>query len=197
MIKTPGNAYRLDFLRAAFPNARLWVLHLTRNPAASINGLVDGWLHHGFHAYRVDEPLRIAGYADVRPADRHWWKFDLPPCWSTYTAAALPRVCAHQWLSSHRAVLAHGADHTVRFEDLISGPHARAGAVERIADWLGIPFEGPLKQAATDGIAATVATAAPRPGRWRAREEEIRSALSADVLTMAERLGYADDDHWI
>lgn len=94
-------------------------------------------------------------------------------------------------------MLAHGADHTVRFEDMISGPHARTDAVERIADWLGIPFDGPLKRAATDGIAATVATAAPRPGRWRAREEEIRSALGPDVLAMAERLGYARDDHWI
>lgn len=90
MIKTPGNAYRLGFLRAAFPNARLRVLHLTRNPAASVNGLVDGWLHHGFHAYRLDEPLRITGYADVRPADRHWWKFDLPPSWPEYTAAPCP-----------------------------------------------------------------------------------------------------------
>ncbi|MYT77925.1 MULTISPECIES: sulfotransferase [unclassified Streptomyces] len=197
VVKTPGNAYRLGFLRAVFPNARLRVLHLTRNPAASVNGLVDGWLHHGFHAYRMDEPLRIAGYADVRPADRHWWKFDLPPCWSAYTAAALPRVCAHQWWSSHRAVLAHGADHTVRFEDLISGPHRRADAVERVAHWLGVPYDGPLKRTATAGIPATVSTAAPRPGRWRAREAEVRSALSADVLAMAERLGYARDDHWI
>lgn len=94
-------------------------------------------------------------------------------------------------------MLAHGADHTVRFEDLISGPHRRADAVERVAHWLGVPYDGPLKRTATAGIPATVSTAAPRPGRWRAREAEVRSALSADVLAMAERLGYARDDHWI
>jgi hypothetical protein len=42
LIKTPSNAYRLPFFQKLFKNFR--VLHLTRNPAASINGLLDGWL---------------------------------------------------------------------------------------------------------------------------------------------------------
>ena len=47
IIKTPSNVYRLDWLRRLFPNARVRVLHLTRNAAASINGLYEGW--HSFH----------------------------------------------------------------------------------------------------------------------------------------------------
>ena len=45
---TPRNAFRLPLLAQTFPNARSRVIHLTRNPAAAVNGLRDGWLHSGF-----------------------------------------------------------------------------------------------------------------------------------------------------
>jgi hypothetical protein len=65
VIKTPGNSYRLPFLRALFPKARFRVLHLVRHPAEAINGLVDGWLYHGFFAQNLPGRLRIGGYSDV------------------------------------------------------------------------------------------------------------------------------------
>ena len=42
IIKTPSNAYRLPFFHRFFEGTK--ILHLTRNPAAAINGLMDGWL---------------------------------------------------------------------------------------------------------------------------------------------------------
>ncbi|MDP9071610.1 MAG: sulfotransferase [Actinomycetota bacterium] len=80
VLSTPRNAFRLAFLRSLFPAARFRVVHLTRNPAASVNGLIDGWLHHGFFNMAVDEPLAIAGYTDAFPlwGDR-WWCYDFPP----------------------------------------------------------------------------------------------------------------------
>ena len=46
------------------------------------------------HLVRMAEPLRMSGYSDARPADRWWWKFDLPPGWQSYTDASLMSVCA-------------------------------------------------------------------------------------------------------
>ncbi|MGV9295833.1 hypothetical protein [Amycolatopsis sp. NPDC003676] len=197
VIKTPSNAYRMGFLRALFPQARIRVLHIVRNPGAAINGLYDGWRYGGFHAHRMSPPLRIGGYDDSE-----WWKFDLPPGWRDYTAAPLLRVCGFQWLSAHRAVLADAAANrrdrlVVRFEDLIRGPHSRVAAFERIAGWLGVPFDTEFQRTVTAGIEPVVATAPPGPNRWRAREEAITQAMGADVMAMAHQLDYLDVGSWI
>lgn len=202
IVKTPSNVHRFDFLRALFPNARLRVLHLTRNPAASVNGLIDGWRHHGFHSYRLPVPLRIAGYVDYRPADRHWWKFDLPPGWADHIAEPLARVCAFQWRSSHEAIMAE-LDRSaidclrVRFEDLTRDADSRVTELRRISSWLGIPFEGSLGRAAYSGIDPVVATRAPRPRRWLDRAGEVRPVLGGEVAETARRLGYDSPDTWI
>ncbi len=204
VIKTPSNAYRMGFLRALFPNARVQVLHLTRNPAASVNGLFDGWRHRCFHSHRMAAPLGIRGYADAFPAERRWWKFDLPPGWTDYTNAPLLDVCAYQWRSAHRAILADaagsGADYLrIRFEDLTRDPQARVRAVGRLADWLGIPLDGPFHRVVRDGIDPVVPTAPPGPRRWLSRAEAIDRALDADARALAEELGYGGgaDDTWI
>ncbi|RKT53818.1 sulfotransferase [Saccharothrix australiensis] len=202
VVKTPSNAYRIGFLRALFPHARLRVVHLTRNPAAAINGLYDGWRHDGFHAHRVAEPLRISGYADHRPQDRLWWKFDLPPGWREYTDAPLTRVCGFQWHRCHQAVLdevAPVAADTVRirFEDLIRSRRSRVDCARHLAEWLGVPFDGALRRAAQEGIGPVVATAAPAPARWRARAGLILRAVRGPVRDLAERLGYDAEDGWI
>jgi hypothetical protein len=202
VVKTPSNAYRLDFLRALFPNARIRVLHLTRNPAAAINGLLDGWLHHGFHAHRMPTPLAITDYVEQCPDNQWWWKFDLPPGWQEYTTAPLLNVCAFQWRSSHQAVLDHLGtvrtdSLTLRFEDLIAGPERRAAAYRRLTHWLGIPLGEALLRSIEHGIAPVAATARPRAGRWQARADLITRALDAPTFHLADRLGYTDPAHWI
>jgi hypothetical protein len=202
VIKSPSNAYRMDFLRALFPNARIRVLHLTRNPAASINGLFDGWRHHGFHSHRMPEPLSIEGYGIDRPAERKWWKFDLPPGWREVTGLPLLNVCAFQWRSCHQAILADtagiGSDYLrVRFEDLTRDPGSRTAVLARIAAWLDIPFEGAFARAASRGIAPVVATLPPSAGRWRQRREAILAAIDRDVAAVVEELGYGTDDDWV
>lgn len=201
VIKTPSNAYRLGFLRALFPNAQVRVIHLVRNPAAAVNGLIDGWRHRGFHAHRLPEPLEITGYAEERPTDRAWWKFDLPPGWRRHVRSTLPEVCAFQWRSAHQAILADVERHEVdtrriRFEDLTGGPADRAACLEGLCGWLGVPFERPLQEAAWTGIEPVMATERPRPGRWHARAGEVRAAIDRDVYATAERLGYGDERCW-
>lgn len=202
VIKAPSNAYRMDFLRALFPYARIQVLHLTRNPAAAINGLYDGWLYPGFHAHRMPEGLGIDGYAPHSPEERHWWKFDLPPDWHGMSGRSLIDVCAFQWRSCHQAIL---ADRTagspdylrVRFEDVIRDPESRARVFARVADWLDIPLDAEFARTVHSGIGPVVATAPPSPRRWRRRIRLIRSSLDRGVLTVAGELGYESEDEWI
>ncbi|MEU7152025.1 sulfotransferase [Streptomyces sp. NPDC045456] len=201
VVKTPSNAYRLHFLRSLFPQARFRVLHLTRNPAAAVNGLYDGWRHHGFHAHRMEKPLGIHGYVEQNEDNQWWWKFDLPPGWEEYTGAPLADVCAFQWRSAHEAVLGHLTDTsidrmTVRFEDLTAGPATRIAAFEKLSEWLGISLTGGFRRAVHHGIRPVVATARPREWRWKERAGVIEPAIDRNTAGMAERLGYGDRSEW-
>jgi len=198
VLATPRNAYRVRFLASLFPRARVRILHLVRNPAAAINGLIDGWQHHGFFNCRVPRELAIAGYSDVHPWGRSWWKYDVPPDWETVADAILPEVCALQWRSAHEASLAaikdHGLEHhTVRYEDLVGPVSDRVAAARALATWLGVP-EDELVPIVAGGIDPVMATAPPRAGRWRVRERELRAAVTDErTLALAERLGYSGD----
>jgi hypothetical protein len=202
VIKTPSNVYRFGLLRALFPNARLRVVHLTRNPAAAINGLYDGWRSRWFHSHRMAEPLRIRGYADEFPASARWWKFDLPPGWQEYTEADLYEVCAFQWRSAHQAILAETASGDVdylqiRFEDILSSPQRRVNTLRRLGNWLGIPFRDGYRQAAEQGVPPVMTTVEPAPGRWLSRASQIYQVLDPPVLELAGRLGYECSRTWI
>jgi hypothetical protein len=203
LVKTPSNAYRLPFLRALFPRARLRVLHLCRNAAASINGLYDGWRYRGFFSHRLDEPLDIAGYSDVFPEwGRRWWKFDLPPGWRAWTRRPLVEVCAFQWRSAHEAILAGKGlcdDYlAVRFEDAVGPLAARRALFERVSDWMGVPLESRLLGVLERGLPPIMATARPRHRRWYEKAELLEPVLgSSEIRDTMERLGYEDDPrHW-
>jgi Sulfotransferase family len=202
VVKTPSNAYRLGFLRALFPNARLRVVHLTRNPAAAVNGLYDGWNHHGFHSHRMSEPLGITPRPDADAEQRLWWKFDLPPGWRQVAASPLLDVCAFQWRSAHQAILdacdPRDPDYLrVRFEDLVDGRSRRLATLSLLSSWLGIPFDGALRRAAVWGIAPVAATMPPAPRRWCHRAAELASAITPEVFDVASALGYASQDGWV
>lgn len=201
IIKTPSNVYRLDFLAQLFPRARVRVLHLVRNPAATINGLVDGWRYRGFHAHRLTEALRIPGYVDHRPGDRHWWKFDLPPGWQALVDQPLVRVAAFQWASAHRATLDFLGRHPgvdtlrVRFGDVI-GPRRHA-TFARIMDWLGQPVDADLQAVLDELPPPVMATAAPRARRWFARAEELAPALALpEVRALVDELELGSPESW-
>ena len=48
LLKASIDGFRLPLLKQLFPNAEFKIIHLTRFPATSINGLYDGWHHRGF-----------------------------------------------------------------------------------------------------------------------------------------------------
>lgn len=202
LLKTPSNVYRLDFLRQLFPRARFRILHLTRNPADSINGLVDGWLYHGFFSHRVDRQLNIKGYSDRFPAwGREWWKYDLPPGWQQWTEQPLERVCGFQWRKAHQTILdfldRQRVDSLrVAFEEVIGPVATRERTFRRIASWLGVD-PAPLITAATGELPPVMATSRPRQRRWFKKAELLLPVLADPaIIATAHRLGY-DHNHEI
>lgn len=200
ILKTPSNAYRMSFLRRLLPRARFRILHLTRNAVASINGLLDGWHHHGFYSHRLPDRLDIAGYSDAYPRwGRHWWKFDLPPDWQEWTDRPLVEVCAFQWLSAHRAIreetqfVAPSDTFRFPFEALIGDTGRRDAILTRLASWWDIPVNS-LTHVAAAGLQPIMATSAPRKFRWMERLGELAPALkNPNIQTMMRELGYDSD----
>lgn len=200
VIKTPSNAYRLDALGALFPGATVRVLHLVRNAGASVNGLFDGWRHHGFFAHHLDVPLAIEGYSNLGAWARHQWKFDLPPGWQEFTTAPLLDVCAFQWRSAHQAVLHWlsanpGVDRfRLRFEDLVGPLERRRRAWEALEAWLGTPLLPSLESLIENGLPPIMATQRPSHRRWAARANLLEPILATrEMRETMEALGYEPD----
>ncbi|MYM71693.1 hypothetical protein GTP56_05715, partial [Duganella sp. FT134W] len=134
LFKTPADAYRPGLHRQLFPAAEVQYLHLTRGYAASVNGLLDGWLSPtGFFAHdmaRAGVALAIGGYSERCGFGRRWWKFDLPPNWRQFIDAPLSEVCLNQWLSCHGHILASGVRaERVQFEAFAAAPAATLAAL--------------------------------------------------------------------
>lgn len=202
VIKTPGNAYRLPFLRALFPRARFRVLHLVRHPAEAINGLVDGWLYHGFFAQHLPGRLRIGGYSDRFPDwGKSWWKYDLPPGWQQWAERNLVEVCGFQWRSSHQATLdylaASGVEHLrVRFEAALGSPAERERTFSEVGNWLGINPH-PLTTAALGNLPPVMATGQPRQNRWFQKAALLEPVLTErNIREVAAALGYDARHGW-
>ncbi|HEV2634019.1 MAG TPA: hypothetical protein VGX23_02660 [Actinocrinis sp.] len=202
LLKAPLDAYRRPLIRALFPNARIKVLHLTRNPAASVNGLYDGWLDRGFFSHRVDTgpggtTLQIGGYSTSTPGhwSAQWWNFDLPPGWQDLADAPLEDVCAFQWASVHEHILAAHPDASgpdvlrVRFEDVVQSPQRRSDVLTAIRDFAGVPH--PAGHGVSGAAPVVMATRPPAPDRWTARRRLIEPALRRPrVAQVADHLGY-------
>lgn len=198
VLCTPRCSFRLEFIRDLFPAAELRVVHLTRNPAASVNGLIDGWLHHGFFNCPVPGGLAIDGYCGEVPGGSEWWCYDFPPGWEDWTSTHLHDVCAFQWRTSHDAAIEAcgrlGIDPLrLRFEDVIGRRSRRLRFSTELAALLGVS-RGDLKKALVADLPVVMATAEPAPARWRCRSSSLTDVLrDPTVLELARRLGYHPD----
>jgi hypothetical protein len=203
LLKSSSDAYRVDQIAKLFPAARITYVHLTRNPAAAINGLVDGWLHRGFFSRRLQDgyELSIPGYSE-QPWGTRWWKFDLPPGWERVRSLPLAEVAAFQWHAAHSSILGSlpaldpASVLTVRGEALIEDIASRQMTLARILHHVGVEPEAALRAQPV----TVMSTVAPKPGRWRARQEVLATATSSsEVLQVAAALGYGDrpGSEWI
>lgn len=193
VLKTSVDAYRLQWIREQlFPETDVRLVHLSRNPAASINGLYDGWrLNRGFQTYDVGE-LDLEGY------DGSLWNYDLPPTW--YREGRLIDVCLEQWTQAHHHALdgSEAFDDVlrIRFEDLLTDTESTVREVVEFAE-LG---ESELLDENVEDLNQVMTTKDPEQGRWRNREELVRGALDrADepYESVVEQLGYTEESEWI
>ncbi|MFD3588189.1 sulfotransferase [Streptomyces sp. NPDC058683] len=200
ITKTPVNVYKMEALRALFPEARIRVVHLTRNPGAAISSYREAWLSPWFFNAKVSTPLDIAGYTEPgRPWSRDWWKLDFPPGWQDLVRSPLEEVCARQWCASHTAIfeyLDRNKDIDVirlAYEDLIGTESERTRAIDLLADWLGTDRKHFLEPAVR-GMAPMNSITLPKRAKWHRNYEVLRPVLhSEDVMSMAADMGYPRD----
>jgi hypothetical protein len=189
LLKASIDAYRIPFLRRLFPDARLRLVHLTRNHAAAINGMMDGWQHRGFFSHNLADRvvLDIEGYSGWWA--RSWWNFDLPPGWRRLVTQPLAEVCAAQWASAHTAIMAdlQGQDAEVarvRAEDVLDARRRRR-TIMQVLEFCGVRPVAPPR------ARVVLATEYPRSARWRTRAALLEPALAdPTVRHCSGRLGY-------
>lgn len=198
LLKSSLNAYHLDFIRAFFPNSHIKIIHLTRNFAASVNGLIDGWLSWGFYSYNFSKlplELNIMGYSDKYSWGCNWWNFDLFPNWRNYSTSTLQMVCLQQWLNAHKSILQFKHNHKdvsylqIEFENFIMSREGRQQALDKISEFLSIPkFSAGLTGMSSEVIMATVP---PKPGRWNSRKIDISPLVNVPLVReISDELGY-------
>ena len=198
LMKASVDAYRLSFVKQLFPKAELKIIHLTRNPAAGVNGLYDGWLDRGFFSYNVEQVARLSipGYSDTFDFGKSWWNYDLPPNWESVTDHPLEYVCGFQWYSANAAILEAVAKEDkknvlrVRAEDILSSPRNRWLTIHKITEFLGIELDRSL-QACVETMPVVMATARPYPKRWVRRKDIIWPVVTqSPIAELANSLEY-------
>jgi len=204
VLKSTVDCYRMNLIEKVFPDADIRIIQLIRNPAASTNGLYDGWLHRGFFSYNLQpyfddcsdlKELRIKGYSDIYPFGRFWWNFDLPEGWQGVVEKELVEVCAFQWYSANREVvqyLSRGNKRylTVHAEDLIRDLGSRTREFGNILTFMDMPLaQLPLLE--LDSLPVVQSTRPPLHYRWKKRPEILPKLLGdPKIVAMAARLGY-------
>ncbi|HXC93220.1 MAG TPA: hypothetical protein VN652_04370 [Geobacteraceae bacterium] len=213
LLKSTVDCYRMNLLEKLFPNAEIKVIHLVRNPAATINGIFDGWHHRGFFSHNLGScfgshphvgELRIKGYSDLYPHGKNWWNFDLPAGWQEYADRELLEVCAFQWRSANAEILenldsSRQSCCTVYFEEIIRSLESRKTEFARMLEFMGIPSEE-AKTLKLESLPVVQSTLPPQLYRWKKRKDLIERLLDdSKIMEMSERLGYfkAGIDGWL
>ncbi len=185
LLKSPYKVYRFGALEKVFPEAQFSYIVLLRNPAAIINGLIDGWeAPYGFHKHKTPHG---------------WWKFEMPPGWYEYAKSPIPQKAFFQWFNSYLRIRDRWMNHSrsemlektyiMRFEDFIKNPML---SVCQACTMLGIV-------APTDFTLPTkMSTKPPEPNRWRRRQDTIIPLFYNNPIVeqLLYDLSYGDIDKW-
>jgi hypothetical protein len=213
LLKSTVDCYRMNLIEKIFPNADLRIIHLARNPAATTNGIYDGWLHRGFFSHNMRpyfqgsddlKELRIRGYSDIHPFGSSWWNFDLPEGWQTVAEKDLVEVCAFQWYSANSEIeryLAGGNKKCCRvhYENIIRSIGSRTDEFERMLEFMGIPAEQ-SPSLHLDDLPVVQSTLPPQLYRWKRRKDMIARLMDdPKIHEMSDRLGYRKErmEEWL
>lgn len=209
LMKEPVTSYRLKMIKKIFSNAEFYWIHLTRNPAACINGLMDGWLDRGFFSANISnftnrsfKKMNIKGYSELDEWSKNWWNFDRPPGWGNMVDRSLAEVCAFQWKANNQAIVEGLKQEknkiTIKYEDILSC-ETRKNVFKKIENFIGTST-----QLSTlldiNHLPIIQSTKKPKMYRWREREGEILNAIdSPEFNKLAYKLGYKKDcmEEWL
>ncbi len=201
LLKSSSDCYRLWLIRRLFPNARFKFVFLARNPAAAINGLIDGWLSDGFYSQNLGHiaALDVSGYSrDDRPWTRKWWNFDLFPGWAQARDRPLEEVCARQWVAANQHMLGGIRSGLieerldVRYESFLE-PRSLAATLSAIGAFAGLPGNPTVS---AGSIPPVMSVTPPAPQKWRRRRDLLAGVVQGgEVAALARELGY-DPSRW-
>lgn len=214
LLKSTVDCYKMNLIETLFPNAEMKIIYLIRNPAASINGLYDGWLYRGFFSHNLKDyfkgnsatlnRLKISGYSDQFEWAKWWWKFDLPPGWQNFATKPLEKVCALQWQTANQAILKYINNRLrsyclVKYENIAIDLKTRVREIKKIIDFINIDSDA-IEMLKLEDLPVVQSTCSPQPYRWRKKKNLIEPLLSdPGILEMCESIGYQRDriEEWI
>lgn len=173
--KTPKNALRIEFLNAAFPNARF--IYLFRQPHSNISSIIDGWKSGRFVTYH-----NLKGWHGEYP-----WSFLLPNGWRDLPPNDLATIANYQYRESNQSIinsltkLEKHQTLALRYEAFIENPRA---CLQNICGFLALPWSNNFDLAinASGGLALSKYTLeAPSEDKWQRNQ-----TLLAPILKNAQ-----------
>lgn len=167
--KTPKNALRIPFLKAAFPDALF--VYLSRDPKENISSLLEGW-----------RSLRFIAYRNLPNWPHRYWSFILPADWRTLHDASLAAIAFQQWKYCTETIEADLKNipmtdwYHVSYGDLINSP---GPTLMGIANFTGLNQDANTQIALTQNLPISRLTLSPpASSKWRKYALEINEVLS-------------------
>lgn len=168
--KTPKNALRVAFLRAAFPGALF--IYLYRDPRENISSLLEGWRSRRYVSY---QPLPGWPYMD--------WSFLLPPGWEAMKTASLVEIAAFQWRMANHWIMADLRDQPASswlYADYASLVRTPVETLARIARFAGLTLDERVEKTLAKSLPISVSTlSTPAPDKWK-KNEHLLQTVQAD-----------------
>jgi uncharacterized protein (TIGR03032 family) len=172
--KTPKNALRIPFLRAAFPDARF--IYLVREPHEAISSIIEAWRSGRFVTYP-----ELDGWKGP-------WSLLLIPGWQQLVGRPLNEIAAAQWDVTNRMLLDDLSQVprdqwcTVSYTDLLADPQQ---TVERLCQFADLQWVQDLRNTALPFARHTLTP--PAPQKWRRNASELEPVLP-QVRATVQRL---------
>ncbi len=185
--KTVSNCFRLGFVNEVFPDAK--IIYPLREGCNNVNSIINGWFHpKRFFTYDIPLPLNICGY------NFNKWKFVLPPGWHEYINKSIEEICAFQWISCHRHMLAEIQKEKyknrvlkIKLEDISANPQKW---LKVIADFVELPYDDYFKSIKGNLPIVNSADNCISPDKWKNQNKQRIEKILPLIQPVMKELGY-------